>query len=98
MCESFNRPCDPSLYPTVGMASTEIVPPEEGEIPAADLIVAAGQNSSISSDGQSVTRRSISELIQLSNHLAARRAVSNRTGWGAVGMARGIPPSGNGLG
>lgn len=58
------------------------------------LIELAGTASSITVDGQTTTERSVNELVELDKYLRGRKASSN--GWGCIGRARAIPPSGSG--
>lgn len=99
MCDKFQRLCDPDVHPTLASTGDVIVNPDAGEggLEETDLLLSATQNQSISVDGNSVTRRSISELIALDKHLAGKRSSNRGGGWGSVGIARGIPPSANGL-
>lgn len=76
----------------------EPVPPETEDcnnngIPTDDLIAAAGKSSSITVDGQTVTRRSISELIELDKHLNSKQAACRAAGgWASIKMAKMQPP------
>lgn len=96
MCDVFNRLCNPDSYPSVPVTVSD-TEAGEGGLEETDLLLAASQNQSINVDGNSVTRRSINELIALDKYLAGKRSANRGGGWGSVGIARGIPPSANGL-
>lgn len=68
---------------------------ETGVIPTETLLNEANKLQSVTTDGQTTTRRSIPDLIELDKHLAARRSAcaNNGNGWGMVGKSRVVPPS-----
>lgn len=64
---------------------------DDGSISSSTLIEMSEKASSITVDGQSVTRRSISELIELDKHLGNKK--SNVVGgWGSVTRNKVEPP------
>lgn len=61
------------------------------------LIESSGKASSITVDGQSVTRRSLSELIELDKHIATKQtSCRNAGGWGSIRMSKVSPPTATG--
>lgn len=58
---------------------------------------AASDPASASSDGQAATARPIADLIAADQYLKSQAALANsdgspRSGWGAVSIARAVPP------
>lgn len=67
--------------------------PDQSEgLDSSVLIESISKASSVSVDGQSVTERSISDLIALDNHLRTRNNKVPGAGWGSLGIAKAIPP------
>lgn len=50
-------------------------------------------------DGQSITERSAADLIALDKHIASKKAkcATGGNAWGALGIARAVPPDSAGI-
>lgn len=68
---------------------------ETGVIPTDTLLNQAAGVESITTDGQTVVMRSISDQIALDKYLASRRGAcaAGGNGWGMVAKSRVVPPS-----
>lgn len=62
----------------------------EVELSDSFLIARASEASSYSTDNQSVSERSIDELIALDKYLRSRKNAGNA--WGRIGIAKVVPP------
>ena len=71
---------------------------DDNGIPFADFYELITSAQSISVDGQSVTERSVSEIIQADKYIKERaaRCTNRGNGWASIGVARAIPPDGSG--
>lgn len=59
-------------------------------LPTSDLLDAASQFQTVTKDGQSFTRRSVSDLIALDKYTRSRCRTGS--GWGSMGIAKVVPP------
>ncbi len=63
--------------------------------PAEQLEIELTKAQSMSNDGVSVTRRSLSELIEYEKHLASKEAMTNPAGALRAMITRIVPPGGH---